>query len=223
MLGDRLFLPRLGCAVTTVNPSCRFTKCAKGICPGFQDARHPDLHSSSDQAFCHSEVPDKRLVRARGLPAQGTFSEHAAPGMRLALEACAGPRHAVSQPPDTPRAGLRQTPMCTCSPSPIHDARRGCTRPRGPRAQTPCGRWQRPARTAPALRQGSTYSLYIPYHSPFGSLNQKCSANLQLLPLQSLYPAARASRPTSAPRDPMPWLWQVHKRDSGEKSQCAHH
>lgn len=99
MLGDRLFLPHLGCAVTMVNPSCRFTKSAKWICPGFQDARHPDLHSSSDQAFCHSEVPDKRLMRACSLPAPGIFSEHAGSGMRLTSEACAGHQHMVSQPP----------------------------------------------------------------------------------------------------------------------------
>lgn len=155
MLGDRLFLPHLGCAVTTVNPSCRFTESAKGICPGFQDAQHPDLHSSSDQAFCHSEVPDKRLVRVRGLPAQCIFSERARSGMRLTSEACAGHLHMVSQPPPhTARRTSSNTYAHMHTPSPIPDARE-CQTMSTRRIQTPCSMWQRPGRTAPAPRQGS--------------------------------------------------------------------
>lgn len=123
MLGDRLFLPRLGCAVTTVNPSCRFTKSTKGICPGFQDAWHPDLHSSSVQAFCHSEVPDKRLIRACSLPVQCIFSTCAGSGMCLTWEACVAHLYMVSQPP--PHAACwtsLNTYVHTHTPSPIHDA-----------------------------------------------------------------------------------------------------
>lgn len=53
-------------AVTTANPSCTFTKSAKGILPGFQDTQHPYLLSSSEWAFGHSEVPNKQLVRLCG-------------------------------------------------------------------------------------------------------------------------------------------------------------
>lgn len=93
MLADRLFLSHLGCAVTRVNPSCRFTKSAKEICLGFQDTLHPDLHSSSDQDFCHSEVPDKWLVTACSLSVWCVFSERAGSGMCLTLEACAAHLH----------------------------------------------------------------------------------------------------------------------------------
>lgn len=117
MLGDGLFLPRLGCAVTTVNPSCRFTKRAKGICLGFQDTRHPDLHSSSDRAFCHSEVPEKRLMRVCGLPAQCVFGKRAGSGMCLTSEAHAGHLHTASSLPCTPCTGLHQTPTRTRVPS----------------------------------------------------------------------------------------------------------
>lgn len=123
MLGDRLFLPHLGCAVTMVNPSCRFTESAKGICPGFQDSRHPDLHSGSDQAFCHSEVPEKRPGRVRSLPAHRTFSKGAGSGMHLALEACAGHLHTVSQPsPHTGHRTSSNTYVHARIPSPIRNA-----------------------------------------------------------------------------------------------------
>lgn len=62
----RLFLQHFGCAVTTANPSCTFTKSAEGIFPGLHGTQDPYLCNSSEWRSGHSEVPNKQLVRLCG-------------------------------------------------------------------------------------------------------------------------------------------------------------